>query len=186
MAHSWRTGTQQPATRRTQRATFVRLTNARKLSQATEAAIREGRHFKTTEAKRHTLADLIERCVKDVLPCPLHKSKRHRSTRNQQIIKAQLAWWMDELGALLTADEWQDIQEVIAEHAAIREHLGGESAADAQHEARAAMRVYLYRLQNNPKTSHTLVCPGCNQDQTRTAIGTQAGRGASLSLFPNQ
>ena len=38
-----------------QRATFDRLTDAKKWAQATEAAIREGRHFKTTEAKRHTL-----------------------------------------------------------------------------------------------------------------------------------
>lgn len=38
----------------TQTATFERLTDARKWEQQTEAAIREGRHFKTMESKRHT------------------------------------------------------------------------------------------------------------------------------------
>jgi len=42
-------------------ATFERLTNARKWIQQTESAIREGRHFKTFEAKRHTLTNLIDR-----------------------------------------------------------------------------------------------------------------------------
>ncbi len=41
-----------------QSATFDRLTGARRWAQQTEAAIREGRHFKTTEAKRHTLTEL--------------------------------------------------------------------------------------------------------------------------------
>ena len=35
-------------------ATFPRLTDARKWAQSTEAAMREGRYFKTSESKRHT------------------------------------------------------------------------------------------------------------------------------------
>lgn len=42
-----------------QTATFARLTDARKWVQQTESAIREGRHFKTTEAKRHTLSETV-------------------------------------------------------------------------------------------------------------------------------
>jgi hypothetical protein len=41
----------------TQTATFKRLTDAKKWVQDTESAIRDGRHFKTTEAKKHTFAD---------------------------------------------------------------------------------------------------------------------------------
>jgi hypothetical protein len=49
-------------------ATFTKLSDARMWVQVTEAAIVEGRHFKTAEAKRHTLANLIERYCTDVLP----------------------------------------------------------------------------------------------------------------------
>jgi len=51
-----------------QQTTFERLTDARRWAQQTEAAIREGRHFKTTEAKRRTFGELIERYIKDILP----------------------------------------------------------------------------------------------------------------------
>jgi hypothetical protein len=49
-------------------ATFTKLSDARKWVQTTEAAIIEGRHFKTAEAKRHTVADLVDRYCRDVLP----------------------------------------------------------------------------------------------------------------------
>ena len=42
-----------------QAATFERLTDAKRWVQDTEAAIRDGRHFKTTEAKRHTLGEVV-------------------------------------------------------------------------------------------------------------------------------
>ena len=47
----------------TQTATFARVTDAKKWAQHTEAAIREGRHFKTSEAKKHTLGDMIDRYI---------------------------------------------------------------------------------------------------------------------------
>ncbi|MCP5019798.1 MAG: hypothetical protein GY938_31610 [Ketobacter sp.] len=39
-----------------ERATFARLTDAKRWGQQTEAAIREGRYFKTAEARKHTFA----------------------------------------------------------------------------------------------------------------------------------
>ena len=48
-----------------QTATFKRKTDANKWIQDTESAIREGRHFKTVEAKKHTFADLADRYIKD-------------------------------------------------------------------------------------------------------------------------
>jgi len=76
--------------------TFSKLSDARKWAQVTEGAVLEGRHFKTAEAKRHTLADLIDRYIRDVLP---HKS---RSTCEGQTI--QLTWWKAHLGHWLLAD----------------------------------------------------------------------------------
>jgi hypothetical protein len=46
-----------------QRATFKRKTDAAKWIQNTESAIREGRHFKTTEAKKHNLDEAIDRYI---------------------------------------------------------------------------------------------------------------------------
>lgn len=76
-------------------ATFARLTDARRWAQATEAAIREGRYFKTAEAKRHTLGDLVDRYIREVLP---HKP------RNASNTEQQLLWWKSRLGHHTLAD----------------------------------------------------------------------------------
>ena len=78
-----------------QTASFERLTDARKWAQQTESAIREGRHFKTTEAKRRTLDEMISRYIRDILP---HKPK---SSKNQLL---HLKWWQTELGKYSLAD----------------------------------------------------------------------------------
>ena len=76
-----------------QSAAFERLTDARRWAQQTEAAIREGRHFRTSEARKHTVAELIDRYIRDVLP---RKKVNSRGTQ-----KAQLDWWKVQLGAYL-------------------------------------------------------------------------------------
>jgi integrase len=78
-----------------QSATFERLTDARKWAQHTESAIREGRHFKTIEAKRHTLTEAIERYIKQVMP------RKARAGSNQE---GQLEWWKEQLGVYSLAD----------------------------------------------------------------------------------
>jgi integrase len=79
-----------------QRATFARKTDAKRWATQTEAAIREGRHFKGTEAKRRTLAELIDRYSRDVLPT--------KKAKTQQPQVGQLAWWREQLGHLTLAD----------------------------------------------------------------------------------
>ncbi|MBZ0070008.1 MAG: site-specific integrase [Thiobacillus sp.] len=79
----------------TETASFERKTDANKWAQDTESAIRDGRHFKTTAAKRHTLAELIERYIKDVLPTkPKSEAKQ----------TAMLNWWKSEIGSYSLAD----------------------------------------------------------------------------------
>ena len=78
-----------------QSATFERLTDARRWVQDTETAIRDGRHFKTTEAKRHTLGELIDRYVREVMPTK--PKSEHQQT-------PQLEWWKAELGDYSLAD----------------------------------------------------------------------------------
>jgi hypothetical protein len=77
-----------------QRATFERKTDAKLWAQQTEAAIREGRYFRTVEAKRRTVAEMIDRYMRDVLP-------------QKKGIKAQgpqLLWWKKQIGSTLLAD----------------------------------------------------------------------------------
>jgi len=80
----------------TQIATFPRLADAKKWAQITEASILEGRHFPTTEAKRHTISDLLERYRSDILP-----HKRPSTIYNQVY---HLRWWEDQIGHYLLSD----------------------------------------------------------------------------------
>ena len=52
--------------------TFKRKTDAQKWIQNTESAIREGRYFKKSESRRHTVRELIDRYIEVELP---HKPK---------------------------------------------------------------------------------------------------------------
>lgn len=78
-----------------QYASFKRKTDMERWIQNTESAIREGRHFKTTEAKKHTLGDLIDRYISDVLPT------KEKSEKKQT---AQLLWWKEQIGSYLLSD----------------------------------------------------------------------------------
>ena len=79
-----------------QAATFKRKTDAKKWIQDTESAIRDGRHFKTVEAKKHTLAELIDRYSKDVL------SKKTKAQAKKQ--EQQLNWFKNRIGYLVLAE----------------------------------------------------------------------------------
>ena len=78
-----------------QSATFERVTDAKKWAQNTESAIRENRHFKTSEAKRHTLAEMLERYARDVLPT---------KPKTAPFQLRQLNWWKAEIGSFALAD----------------------------------------------------------------------------------
>ncbi len=76
-------------------ASFARKTDATKWGHSTEAAMREGRYFKASSAKRCTLAETIDRYSREILP------RKPRTAKSQV---RQLAWWRSELGHLFLAD----------------------------------------------------------------------------------
>lgn len=78
-----------------QTATFARLTDAKRWAQQTESALREGRHFKTAESKRHSLEKAIARYLKNEL------TKKPKSYYAQS---RQLAWWQAKLGCYRLSD----------------------------------------------------------------------------------
>jgi integrase len=80
----------------TQSATFQRKTDAKRWQQNTVSAIQEGRHFKTTEAKRRTFEEMIKRYCKDILP---QKSEVMQTEQYRH-----LDWWKERLGNHVLAD----------------------------------------------------------------------------------
>lgn len=78
-----------------QRASFRTRTLAKKWVQDIESSIRDGRHFRTSESKKHTVKDLIDRFIKEWIP---------KSPKNQQKKISHLLWWKDTLGHLMLAD----------------------------------------------------------------------------------
>lgn len=76
-------------------ATFKRLTDAKIWAKQTEVEIRERRFFKNREAKKHTVADMIDRY--------LERLKKTNPSRYPEV-SAMLAWWKEEIGYCLLAD----------------------------------------------------------------------------------
>ena len=76
-------------------ATFERKTDAKLWVQQTESAMRDGRHFKTAEAKKHILAELVDRYIRDVVPT---------KPKNAAATTAQLLWWKKQIGHYLLSD----------------------------------------------------------------------------------
>ena len=79
----------------TEHASFSRMTDAKLWAQSTEAAIREGRHFKTPEGKRQTVADMVDLYLEEVAP---------QRPRNLVNTRRHLLWWKSKIGQMLVSD----------------------------------------------------------------------------------
>ena len=76
-------------------ASFDRLTDARIWAQQTETEMRDGRYIKTAEAQKHTVSDLVERYIRDVLP---------RKVKVGRFYAIQLGWWKRQIGDVLLSE----------------------------------------------------------------------------------
>jgi integrase len=76
-------------------ASFSRKTDARNWAQQTEASIKEGKFFNSCETQKHTLGELIDRYIANILPL------KPRSVEKQGM---QLLWWKKCLGKYLLKD----------------------------------------------------------------------------------
>jgi integrase len=83
----------------TQTATFKRLTDAKKWIQDTESAIREGRHFKTAAAKKHTVAEMIDRYLSGAKLTKVQDDHTGLHLRR----------WKNEIGYMLLSDVNADV-----------------------------------------------------------------------------
>jgi integrase len=75
-------------------ASFPTRRLAERWAKTIEASMIEGKHFRGVEARRRTLAEAIERYIKEELP-------KKRDARTRLI---RLNWWKDKLGHLTLAD----------------------------------------------------------------------------------
>jgi integrase len=78
-----------------QSATFERKTDAKEWAKQTEASMRDGRYFKTAEAKKHTVADLFDRYLLEI---------EKKNPKRFVDVKKLLNWWRGELGPYLLSD----------------------------------------------------------------------------------
>jgi integrase len=76
-------------------ATFERKTDAKEWAKQTEASMRQGRHFKTAEAKKHTIGDLIDRYLREI---------EKKNPKRFSDVKTLLLWWKGEIGVYLLSD----------------------------------------------------------------------------------
>lgn len=76
-------------------ATFERLTDAKAWAYPIESEMKRGKHIKDMEAKKHTLAELVDRYIQDELP---NRKSDHKK------FEMQLNWWKDRLGAYSLSD----------------------------------------------------------------------------------
>lgn len=76
-------------------ATFERKTDAKQWAQQTETEMRQGRYFQTYESKKHTVAEVIDRYIENIIPT---------KPKNAQSRTAQLLWWKKQIGHVLLSD----------------------------------------------------------------------------------
>jgi integrase len=74
--------------------TFTTRIKAVKWARLIEGEMEEGKHFRNAEAKRKSLADAIDRYIKDEVP----------KKRDGEMHETTLKWWKAELGRLKLAD----------------------------------------------------------------------------------
>lgn len=110
---------------------FESKTKARRWAEQTEAAIRDNRYFKTSEARKRTLHELIDRYTRDVLP-EKPKAKKDRTQ--------QLDWWDKAIGHLFLIDV---TPAVISEH---RDKLRRETTKRKEKRSAASVNRYLAAL----------------------------------------
>jgi len=71
-------------------------------------------------------------------------------------------------------------EEAIAEHlterAAIQEYDGGLTREQAESEARRALRVFQYRLTDNPDAWLVMIAPGCNLGEVQENLRQRFGK----------
>lgn len=84
----------------------------------------------------------------------------------------------------IDAELSEAVREAFEERVAIREHCGGESREKAEAEARAALRVYEYRLSDYGDNGPWLIflAPGCDLAEAEKSLKNRFGANRVLTV----
>jgi integrase len=111
-------------------ASFNRLTDAKKWAASTESAIREGRYFKTAEAKKHTVAEMIDRYLSGASLSKVQDEHKGLHLRR----------WKEEIGYMLLSDVTADTISLV------KEKLLTETVRTGKPRSPATARKYIASL----------------------------------------
>jgi hypothetical protein len=116
-----------------------RMTDSKRLAAQTEREIRKSRHFRPIEAKRHTVADLIERSTRELL------STKKSETQAPQA--GQLAWWRFQIGdmtpAHCTPAEIAECRDALAREPAAPKIANPDKVSPARFSSASTVNRYL-------------------------------------------
>lgn len=94
--------------------TFSTRSKAARWVRLVEGEMEDGRHFRSAEAKRRTLAEAVDRYVRDEIP----------KKRDGEMHSTTLKWWKAEIGHLKLADITPALVVEYRDKLAAREHRG--------------------------------------------------------------
>lgn len=108
------------------RATFDRKTDAKTWAGEIESKMRRGLRIKDAEATKHTLAELIDRYIKEELP---------NRKSDQAKFKMQLVWWRDKIGdcmlSQITPNLLSKYKDVLAKEPSLKPQKGNLTRSGA-------------------------------------------------------
>lgn len=124
--------------------------------------------------------------LKDLADAVLARNKRcnNRATAGAKGAQQTFAKTPPFVASAQVAMLSENIREQLEERAAIQEYDGGLPRERAEAQARAALRVYEYRLSDNgPNGSWMiLLAPGCNLSQAERTLRDRFGAGRVLAV----
>jgi len=82
----------------------------------------------------------------------------------------------------LGSDDRADIAEAVRERAAIQEYDGALARGEAERRARTAMRVFRYRLVDDPDQWVVLIAPGCDLTDAECCCRNRFGPGRVIEV----
>lgn len=171
-----------------ERKSFRTRSLAKQWIQNMESAIRDGRHFKTAESKKHTVADMIDRFIVQWLPkYPQRQAKQ----------TALLSWWKKQRGHLLLADLTPSViaecRDILLNETTVRKQLRSSSTVNRYLSALGKALIVAVKewgwLHSSPMANVSKPAEGQGRERflspfEKDRLLEECQRSRNLSLYP--